>query len=69
MLAFSTREIKLKLQWITADSKSGAENIQDVPGVSGCARKQWNYPGQNEPCQRGTGANTTCISLSLKESN
>lgn len=63
------------MQWIIAESKSLAENIQDVPGTLRGARKQWNYQGLNGPCHRDTGANMKglhwliCNNLSLKESN
>lgn len=40
VLAFSTRKRKQKLKQILADSMSRAENIQDVPEIAGCARKQ-----------------------------
>lgn len=36
-----------------ADSKSEAEYIQDVLGISGCTKEKCNHEGLNRPCQWG----------------
>lgn len=45
---------KLGLLRRTADSRSGAGNIQDEPEISFYTRKQENYQGQMGLCQKSS---------------